>query len=582
MYYWTAIRKLRPGYHPSRGVREEDVTRILQQHVVLEKDAITATQKLLELPGIQRYHRGLRTNDEKEHFVRHLRKYVNIYLPDCPFEVCTTNRYTITTHEASTVARKTIKKNEVIRYLSGIQVAMTKKEEEELDLKKRDFSIVMSSRKKTPSLFLGPARFANHDCNANAKLTTQGPHGMQIVSVREIEIGEEITVTYGDDYFGEDNCECLCATCERFQRNGWGVQMSQDSTPQGTPLPDEDTASETYSLRKKRKFTFDAETHSPIPTPEAATPQPLKRRKVDVTTAAVDTPKAQGSLVTQIQSPLRNVVNAESVDPSLSESDAAVPVTKLKPKYGKQLLSSFTTSDSETGRSCSPQSSVMDSSQQASTTSTDATSVDEDSQETREMEDKDDVDGESVLSDLSESLEFDDERMEIVRRKKKLPRVPTRQSLRNRQSLPIPVIESTEWLAEDDFSDSRRRPGDYTLTPKLLPNTYSRWVECRHCDEYFVQEDAYLTRVNCPRCERHSKLYGYAWPKTDKEGRNDKEERVLDHRTVHRFVDPDEERQTKKGRKTLESLVRERTRSIRESEELDSSDKRRRSRRGTS
>ena len=32
------------------------------------------------------------------------------------------------------------------------------------------------------------------------------------------------------------------------------------------------------------------------------------------------------------------------------------------------------------------------------------------------------------------------------------------------------------------------------------------------------------------------------WPKTDKEGRDDKEDRVLDHRTVHRFIRPEEER----------------------------------------
>jgi len=36
------------------------------------------------------------------------------------------------------------------------------------------------------------------------------------------------------------------------------------------------------------------------------------------------------------------------------------------------------------------------------------------------------------------------------------------------------------------------------------------------------------------------------WPKTDKEGKNDPEERVLDHRTIHRFIRPSEERNIRK------------------------------------
>ena len=215
IYYWAVIRKLRPGFHAVRGIREQDVCRILQDEVVLKKDPVTATQKLLDLPGLKKYQQSLKTKDEKEHFQRHLGKYVRIYMPDCAFEVCTTNRYTITTHEAAVVARKDIKKGEVIKYLTGIQVAMTKKEEEELDLKNRDFSIVMSSRKKTPSLFLGPARFANHDCNANAKLSTTGHHGMQIVSTRNIDLGEEITVTYGDDYLARTTANVYASRVSR-------------------------------------------------------------------------------------------------------------------------------------------------------------------------------------------------------------------------------------------------------------------------------------------------------------------------------------------------------------------------------
>lgn len=84
-----------------------------------------------------------------------------------------------------------------MKYLAGLQIIMTEEEEESLKSSRRDFSIVISSRRKSASLFLGPARFANHDCDANARLTTSGSSGMDIVAARDIDIGDEITVSYG-------------------------------------------------------------------------------------------------------------------------------------------------------------------------------------------------------------------------------------------------------------------------------------------------------------------------------------------------------------------------------------------------
>lgn len=95
-----------------------------------------------------------------------------------------------------------------------------------------------------------------------------------------------------------------------------------------------------------------------------------------------------------------------------------------------------------------------------------------------------------------------------------------------------------------------RTPGDYTLTPLLLSEPEMAWVKCLNCDTAFVQHNAYYTKSSCPRCERHSKLYGYIWPKTERRGPRDTEERVLDHRTIHRFLDADDEAKIR-GRKRL-------------------------------
>ncbi|KAH0076628.1 hypothetical protein KCU66_g21116, partial [Aureobasidium melanogenum] len=77
VYYWTTIRKLctnRPL--GSRGIREDDVARILQTHVILNKDAASAAQHLLQLPALARYLNALPSKEEKKHFQDHFRKYV--------------------------------------------------------------------------------------------------------------------------------------------------------------------------------------------------------------------------------------------------------------------------------------------------------------------------------------------------------------------------------------------------------------------------------------------------------------------------------------------------------------------------
>ncbi|KAI9273554.1 hypothetical protein BY458DRAFT_489414, partial [Sporodiniella umbellata] len=59
---------------------------------------------------------------------------------------------------------------------------------------------------------------------------------------KEIKCGEEITVFYGQHYFGENNCECLCATCEKKQRGGFY-------------LPEKDQRKDSYKRPTRSKKT---------------------------------------------------------------------------------------------------------------------------------------------------------------------------------------------------------------------------------------------------------------------------------------------------------------------------------------
>ncbi|KAI4134532.1 MAG: hypothetical protein LQ347_001432, partial [Umbilicaria vellea] len=434
---------------------------------------------------------------------------------------------------------------------------MTPEEEKDLDLTRRDFSIVMSSRKRTPSLFLGPARFANHDCNANARLVTSGTEGMQVVAVRDIEVDEEITVTYGEDYFGLRNCECLCRSCELEGRNGW-ITRGGSGTPSGMSTPnleDDIKLGGPYSFRRKRKYGSLPDMSTPSTTPEAPE-EPTKKRKLG--------PSALGLEVTgfeQITDPvvkmeepnadfLRDLSAADGLESRFTNDSceqssnqgsesATEPLTSphtynstsstSQPNQDISVKVATFLSESkvpvELSQYATPRSIELDSSQ-VSQPSSDAESVfdnkasrksspvttpsasQESGPDSSIKEDTIEPDQDSDLSDLSENDALDDILRTVIRRPRK------RKSAASKAKL-IPTIELE--------LPTTRHPGDYIRTPLLLGEAYSRWVDCRTCDACWVQSNGYYTRKECPRCERHSKLYGYQWPKTERQGKGDEE-----------------------------------------------------------
>ena len=635
--------------------------------MIVAKDPQKAEHSLLKLAGIKKYFGLLKTEREKEDFRRHMRKYINIWLPDCPFEVSTTNRYTIVTHEASTTARRFIKQGDTIKYLCGNLVAMTPEEEKDLDLTRRDFSIVMSSRKKTPSLFLGPARFSNHDCNANARLVTRGSDGMQVYAVRNIKPGEEITVNYGENYFGEGNCECLCGTCEAGGRNGWpGSNSSAVSSGLSTPITMSEPEFEMtgpYHSSRKRMSDYESEISAESMSSDEDEETPTKKRRSGTGRAiATFGIEATGNLIkshtvkeAKPGSPLRQVLNVTDIVIPVEDGDkgtghglslknagqhgktthaeddilAAVraafaganTTAKPKPKRSKgkraakkarpsarsysdsnvpyKFKSPFSflngiTSANSLGRKQnflrartirSPLHSRKQSVQSPSTSSLQGSSSISEKDSTFDDRLRPDsssattpsagVEGgvdwilpphltlspsssgltslSSPLSSLPSVVENDDDESS--------PDIDSSERMRGRprkigsldpigpkrKVVPRPQKKGRGLQPTIELEiPSTRTPGDYIRTHLLLGEALSRWVDCRTCSACWVQSNGYQIRKECPRCERHSKLYGYQWPKTDKLGKNDDEERVMDHRTVHRFLPPDEEREERK------------------------------------
>ena len=646
--------------------------------MIVGKDPQKAEAALLQLVGFKKYINLLKTEREKEDFRRHMRKYINMWLPDCPFEVSTTNRYTIVTAEASTTARRPIKQGEAIKYLCGNLVAMTPEEEKDLDLTRRDFSIVMSSRKKTPSLFLGPARFSNHDCKANARLVTRGSDGMQVYAVRSIKVGEEITVNYGENYFGEGNCECLCGTCEAEGRGGWpGTNPSATSSGLSTPITMSEPGIEMtgpYHSSKKRMADYGSDLSAGSTSLDDDDETPTKKRKSGtgraITSFGIE---ATGSLVkyhavkeTKPGSPLRQVLNVTDIvipaedgniepgrglslknagqhgkttdgqDDILAAVRAAFAgvgaptrpeprrskAKRAKKRAGKKAHSnarscsdsnipykfrspfSFLTGISSTNSSGRKQN-FLRAKTIRSSTSTTKQSVQSPSssslQGSSSISEKDSTFDDrfrpnsssattpsagfeggidwnlppqlmlspcssgltslsSPLSSLPSIAAIDDDDPSSLTIHSIIPNRGRQQYFGSLASKRKPIARKPKKnrglqpTIELDIP-STRTPGDYIRTHLLLGESFSRWVDCRTCSSCWVQANGYQTRKECPRCERHSKLYGYQWPKTDKLGRNDDEERVMDHRTVHRFIPPEEEKEErKKGKGILRGM----------------------------
>ncbi|KAK3368723.1 histone-lysine N-methyltransferase set-9 [Podospora didyma] len=612
-YYWTTIPKNRTSYHPSRGIREEEITKTIQSHLILDPNINTAEEKLLETAGLKKFYSGLRTPKERDDFKTHLRRYMSIYLPDCSWEVNATNRYTVVTYEASITARRFIRRNETIKYLSGIQVVITPEEEAEMALRKKDFSIVVSSRSKSTSLFMGPARFANHDCNANARLVTRGQAGIEIIADRDIELGEEITVTYGESYFGEDNCECLCQTCEENLANGWKPEDGAPSVKKSVEEGSLGTA-RGYSLRRRRRdeSSTGAGSRTPSVTPDirprvirkyksqlllgdrastadSAGPEPsgksqkrkretttlgtppitpakrLKTMHYDIEPIPLGSALSRGSSVAELsRSPLSseagngNVTDvtspgAESPEPlTLSPDPTPMKQSFETPKREDGVNEGLVQQIPETVLPTIENSAVPeDSSHMTPTAAVPAVLPSAEPVPATLIggpylhfpsSDVFPKPRTSVMS-IAELIDSNDADMTNTTPTK----APTPQPVELAPVTPTSTLKAKredttkKTSAVSANSGKRRVPGDYTLTPLLLVDADTAWIHCTNCTTAFIQRDAYYTRCNCPRCERHSKLYGYIWPKTESAGKGDKEERILDHRVINRFLGSEEE-----------------------------------------
>ena len=99
-----------------------------------------------------------------------------------------------------------------------------------------DLSVMRGEREQDEVVLLGPIRFANHSCSPNTKFflgytSSFLPHNkcvfLQVID--SIGLGEEITLSYGSNYFKAGSLKCRCPHKEKH------VPLNRENLEQTTP-----------------------------------------------------------------------------------------------------------------------------------------------------------------------------------------------------------------------------------------------------------------------------------------------------------------------------------------------------------
>ncbi|KAK2463199.1 hypothetical protein APHAL10511_004854 [Amanita phalloides] len=224
------------------------VRRLVMNKAPLQHAIRQAVDELLMLSAVRYY---LKSYEQKQinAFSTHASRYFELYHPSGSIEIAHTSRYAHRTgkSELCILATRNLAPGAVITELKGSMANLSDEEDRELKRNlhntdiRRDFSVIHSKQMKKNHLFLGPARFVNHDCDNNCELFREGKY-ITFRVLRPISIGEEITAHYGDGYFGRKNRHCLCETCEKNGRGGYTPDYDENE-----PEPDSSSGSDTES-----------------------------------------------------------------------------------------------------------------------------------------------------------------------------------------------------------------------------------------------------------------------------------------------------------------------------------------------
>ena len=189
------------------------------------RDFNKVVDQLLNLEWTKVVTRNMNDQD-KEILKTHLVRYLEAFQTEnAEYKIEKTYRYAREGYQgAKIVAGKEVKKGAKISSLRGATAPISPEQEKALGDRGVDTSCVIWSQvSKSQLIISGPTCFINHDHDPNCKFFVL-PKGKEreicFEATRRIKEGEEMTIDYGSSYFGRDNKDCQCLTCEE-QKKGW-------------------------------------------------------------------------------------------------------------------------------------------------------------------------------------------------------------------------------------------------------------------------------------------------------------------------------------------------------------------------
>ena len=89
---------------------------------------------------------------------------------------------------------------------------------------------------------VGTISFVNHDCQPNCKFVQEKGNKVSLQAIRDIKLGEELTIFYGNHYFERENKDCECRTCEGKLEGAFRKLKSGERRDRNLYTPKEDKA----------------------------------------------------------------------------------------------------------------------------------------------------------------------------------------------------------------------------------------------------------------------------------------------------------------------------------------------------